>query len=53
MKQLHCEKCGGLLATLRDASVRKDLIALCRNCYRPKPKEQPHDVPDFLRGLFR
>ena len=49
------------MATLRDAKVRTGMVVYCRECdarnkmrLRMAHTEQPypHDVQDFMRGLF-
>lgn len=50
-RELRCERCGTLVATLRDASVRKGIVVYCANCAKPKP-EKPADMPDFMRRFF-
>ena len=54
-RELLCRKCGSLLATLRDASVRKDIVCYCKKCDPSNPPRIPinTDVPDFLKSLFR
>lgn len=59
MKELHCHMCGYLMAKLRDAAVRKDIVVFCSKCHESvarKPEPAPNesaDMPEFLKGIFR
>lgn len=59
-RQVACAECGTLMAVLRDARVRKDMVVYCRPCNEAM-QQQLRDLrdlsasgvpPGFLEGLF-
>lgn len=59
-RQVACAECGTLMAVLRDARVRKDMVVYCRPCNEAL-QQQLRDMtrladsgipPGFLAGLF-
>ena len=61
-KDLFCAKCTVLVATVIDASLRKDLVVYCGPCNNAlnaqiralenARKSAAHEMPDFMKGIF-
>lgn len=57
MRQIRCKDCEAYLGEIRDASLRKDLVTLCQECYGPEFEETPSPYKndaglDQLKAIF-
>lgn len=50
-RELRCRTCDVLLATLRDASIRGDIVCLCAKCATPPKAELPPVFGDLFGRL--
>lgn len=54
--ELKCYTCSKHMGTIRDGNFRSGMIVYCKPCNdRIKALSAPpkHDMPDFMKGLFR
>jgi len=58
-ENLYCKSCKKLMAELRDASVRRDLVCLCNDCWSKLDRlaaaafSKKTNVTDLFGGLFK
>lgn len=54
-RHVYCKDCGKPMGVIRDASLRKGMVVLCSACAHKQkaPPSNPHDMPEFLRSIFK
>ena len=61
-RKINCKSCKTYLGEIRDAKLKKGISYLCRSCENKRKiafsrshmkGADKHDIPDFMKGLFR